>query len=141
MSHTLSTNFIAPEKRITPKMRESLEELAPKFQITLTTVVIDGHEHVEFSGEGFSESEPVAVRAEEATVRLLAEICSILARWIPFSLWEPCEVTLFALPPERIERCAASFRKQLAQLQRQAEREAKEQAAARAVEEARSVLE
>ena len=121
-SHTHT--FIAPEQRLTSDMRKRLEQLAPLFYIHLQHKNIDGQTHVEFSGAGFSESEPLVLNATDAMVRLLAEICSILTRWIPFSEWEPCEVTLFALPPERIERCAASFRKQITQIQRQAERAA-----------------
>lgn len=124
MPHLLKTTFAPPEQRITPAMRKHLEQLAPLFQIQLEHKTIDGKLHVELSGPGFSESEPVLLNSGDATIRLLAEICGILTRWIPFNVWEPCEVTLFALPSERIERCAASFRKQLAQAQRQAEREA-----------------
>ena len=137
MFRALTNTFVAPEKRITPAMRKRLEQLAPLFLIEIQHVEIEGEAHVEFSGAGFSETGPVAIKAEDATVRLLAEICSILARWIPFSLWEPCEVTLFALPPERVERCAASFRKQIAQQQRAAQREAEK----RAAEKAQSILE
>jgi hypothetical protein len=130
-SHTHT--FIAPEQRLTSDMRKRLEQLAPLFYIHIQHKYIDGQRHVEFSGAGFSESKPVVLNATDATVRLLAEICSILTRWIPFSVWEPCEVTLFALAPERIERCAASFRKQITQAQRQAEREAAELTVRKAV--------
>lgn len=126
MPRSFHDTFVAPEQRITADMRERLLKLAPKFNITLKHIVIDGEEFVEFSGDGFSEDAPVTLKSGEATVRLLAEICSILTRWVPFSLWEPCEVTLFALPADRLERHANSFRKQLAQQQR---REAREEAA------------
>jgi len=120
MPHTLKTTFVAPEKRITPAMRKRLEDLAPLFHIELNHKRVDGQAHIEISGKGFSEPEPVLLPASEATVRLLAEICSILTRWVPFNVWEPCEVTLFALPSERLQRCAATFRRQIAQAQRQA---------------------
>lgn len=124
MPHTQSDTFVAPEQRLTAAMHKRLEQLAPLFYIQLDRRTVEGLELVEFSGEGFSEDAPLELESSEANVRLLAELCSILARWIPFSFWEPCEVTLFALPPERVERCAASFRKQLAKQQRELDRAA-----------------
>lgn len=111
MPHSLTT-FVSPERRITSEMRKRLEQLAPLFLINIDRKIEEGQQMVELSGAGFSEGQPLVLNANDAPVRLLAEICSTLTRWIPFNLWEPCEVTLFALPPERIERCAATFRKQ-----------------------------
>jgi len=124
MPHVTSLPSSAPERRLTPAMRKRLERLAPLFEIHVEHRIENGEALMELSGPGFSEGAPLVLSRAEGTVRLLAEICSILTRWIPFSLWEPCEVTLFALPHERIERCAASFRKQLAQQARAAERAA-----------------
>jgi hypothetical protein len=136
MSHMISFPFVAPEQRLTSEMRQRLEELAPLFQIEVTTIQGENNSLRRLSGPGFSEPEPLVLSADEATIRLLAEICSILTRWVAFSPLEPCEVTLFALSHERLERCAGSFRKQLAQQARAAE----EAAAAKQVREVLSTL-
>ena len=114
MNHPIAAThgFTPPEKRITREINARLEGLAPLFMIHVR--YINGHT-VELSGAGFSEGEPLVLASKVAKVRLLAEICSILSRWISFNLWEPCEITLFSLPETRIERCAFNFRKQLAQ--------------------------
>ncbi len=104
--------FTPPEKRITKELASRLEELAPLFMIQVRHL---NRQAVELSGSGLSENRPLVLVPHVAKVRLLAEICSILARWVSFNLWEPCEVTLFALPATRIERCAFNYRKQLAQ--------------------------
>ena len=113
MSHSIiaAHGFIPPEKRITKELTARLEELAPLFMIQVRHI---SRQHVELSGTGFS-GDPLVLAPNIAKIRLLAEICSILSRWVSFNLWEPCEVTLFALAPNRIERCAFNFRKQLAQ--------------------------
>ncbi|MDR5728944.1 MAG: hypothetical protein RB191_16130 [Terriglobia bacterium] len=114
MPQNHTPTFSPPEQRLTADMREKLAELAPLFLIELKTVLHEGRPCIQLSGRGFSGLEPLTLPPVEAKIRLLAEICDTLSRWVPFSFWEPAEVTLFALPPERIERCAASFRKRLA---------------------------
>ena len=105
-----SHGFTPPEKRITKEINAQLEALAPLFQIQVKHLAKN---KVELSGPGFSGEAPLVLTPTIAKIRLLAELTSILARWIPFSLWEPCEVTLFAVAPSRIERCAYNFRKDL----------------------------
>jgi len=107
-----TTGFTPPETRITQELNARLESLAPLFMIQVRYL---NWQNVELSGPGLSEGDTLVLPPPTARVRLLAEICSILARWVSFNLWEPCEVTLFAVPPARIERYAFNWRKQLSQ--------------------------
>jgi hypothetical protein len=118
---TINNGFTPPERRITKEITASLEALAPLFLIQVKHLP---KQRVELSGAGFSEGAPLVLPAQLAKVRLLAEICSILARWVSFNLWEPCEITLFAVPALRIERCAFNWRKGLAQAAKAAARAA-----------------
>jgi len=136
MPQSVLNNFSPPEIRLTAEMRERLEELAPLFEIELKTVLHEGRSCVELSGKGFSEGAPLLLSPSDAKIRLMAEICDKLCRWIPFSGWEPAETTLFALPPARIERCAVSFRKRLLAQTKLAERMAAAQTTAAATAEA-----
>jgi len=118
---SINNGFTPPERRLTKEITEQLEALAPLFMIQVKHL---GKQKVELSGAGFSEGAPLVLPAQVAKVRLLAEVCSILARWVSFNLWEPCEITLFAVPTVRIERCAFNWRKQMAQQAKAAARAA-----------------
>jgi hypothetical protein len=118
----LRESFANPEKRITRAIYAKLVAMAPLFHLEVRPVAGG---KVELSGQGFSEGCALVMTPTEAKVRLLAEICSILSRWVPFNLWEPCEVTLLALPKSRIERYAQLYRKALQQEARALAREFK----------------
>lgn len=115
MSQPIASASVAPKQRITPELRQRLMELAPKFLIEVTEIPqeTDGS-HIRLSGPGFRGPSPVVLPEHDALFRLLAEICSILTRWVSFNPLEPAEVTLVALPLERIERCAGAYRKHIA---------------------------
>jgi hypothetical protein len=128
---SINNGFTSPERRLTKEITASLEALAPLFLIQVKHLP---KQRVELSGAGFSEGAALILPAPVAKVRLLAEICSILARWVSFNLWEPCEITLFAVQPSRIERCAFNWRKQLAQSAKAAARAAAAAAIAQPME-------
>lgn len=109
---TAGNGFTPTEQRITREIQAKLAELAPLFLIQVRVLSKD---RVELSGVGFNEGVALELPAGIAKQRLLAELSGILARWIAFNFWEPPEITLFAVPASRIERCAFNWRKQLAQ--------------------------
>jgi hypothetical protein len=118
---------------MTADLRERLKELAPKFLIEVTWTSQDNHPYVHLAGPGLSQPEPLTLPENEALFRLMAEICHVLTRWVSFNPLEPCEVTLTALSPERIERCAGAHRKHILQQERAAQKATVMQQAAAAL--------
>lgn len=104
----------APEHRLTVSQIEELMRLAARMSIRVQAVQRDRFPDLEISGEGFSVPAGVTLPLSLASVRLLAEICSDLAPWAPFSAREPCEVTLFGLGPEKLEAYVKKYQRRLA---------------------------
>ena len=86
-----------PENRLTVAQIQVLMRLAAQMSILVKPVPQEREFALELDGEGFSGLEPITLPLSTAYARLLAEVCSGLAPWIPFSPDEPCEVTLFGL--------------------------------------------
>jgi len=134
MSQPFASASFAPKQRITPELRQRLRELAPKFLIEVAEVPqATGGCHIRLTGPGFRSPNPVVLAEHDALFRLFAEICSILTRWVSFNPLEPAEVTLVALPLERIERCAGAYRKHIAHKLRTAQKAAVTQQALEAL--------
>jgi len=109
----MATHPSIPEHRLTVAQSEMLTRLASQMSIQVKPVLQGQGLALELSGEGFSGVEPLTLPITVAYARLLAEVCSNLAPWAPFSPAEPCEVTLFGLGEERLNAALRKYQYRL----------------------------
>lgn len=102
-----------PENRLTVAQIEVLMRLAAQMSILVKPVPQMQEFALELDGEGFSGLEPLTLPLSTAYARLLAEVCSGLAPWIPFSPDEPCETTLFGLGEHALAAVIEKYRYRL----------------------------
>ena len=110
----MKSNPTAPENRLTLAQVETLMRLASQMSIWIKPVVQGKEFAFELSGEGFSEPEPVTLPLSIAYARLLSEVCSGLAPWIPFSPAEACETTLLGLGEDALNTAIRKYQYRLA---------------------------
>ncbi len=110
----MRSTSVAPEHRLTVSQIEELTRLAARMSIRVKAVQQEKTIGLEISGEGFSAPGGVTLPLSVAYVRLLAEVCSGLAPWVPFSTSEPCETTLFGLGQEKLDVYVKKYQRRLA---------------------------
>ncbi len=110
----MSAKQTTAEHRLTLVQTETLMRLASQMSIEIKPVVRGKEFALELSGEGFSAPEPVTLPLSSAYARLLAEVCSGLAPWIPFSPAETCETTLFGLGEDALNTVIRKYQYRLA---------------------------